>query len=288
MKVAVIGATGVYGRSLVPVLRAAGHDVLALVRSPEKARTLFDGQAEILALDLLAPDAAQRLPALLSGVAAVMHIATAIPADPRSTSDWEANARLRTEGTRALLDASLTVRAGCYVQQSIVMAYPDCGDEWIDESVPLKAPDDPATPSPVIVMEQMVRAVPRDRMRTVILRGGIFVGPGTFQERTIARLRAGTETIPCDGRNFISHIHVADMAAATVAALQHAPSGSIFNVVDEPIRQGEYLERLAAVVGAPRPPYRADMPGPPSYRCSNRAAREILHWQPTHGIFPHE
>src|SRR3954452_152430 len=40
MRVAVTGATGVIGVSVVPELVAAGHDVVGLARTPEKAQLL--------------------------------------------------------------------------------------------------------------------------------------------------------------------------------------------------------------------------------------------------------
>jgi nucleoside-diphosphate-sugar epimerase len=83
----------------------------------------------------------------------------------------------------------------------------------------------------------------------------------------------------------MSPIHVADMAAAIVAALENASAGSIFNIVDEPIRQGEYLDRLAGLSGAPLPRRALAQARPPSWRCSNAAARSMLHWKPTHSIF---
>jgi nucleoside-diphosphate-sugar epimerase len=132
----------------------------------------------------------------------------------------------------------------------------------------------------------MVRAIPPDRLAWCILRGGSFQGPGTAQEGTIARLLEGTERVPCDGQSYISPVHPADMAEAVAAALERAPGGSTFNVVDEPVRQGGYLDRLAAIVGAPPPERDPTKPCPPSFRCSNAAAREVLGWTPTHSIWP--
>lgn len=283
MRVAVVGATGVYGRNLVPLLVHAGFRMRALVRAPAKAHALFGDQIEAVECDLLADDIAARLPAMLAHCDAVLHIATAIPADAAAPNAWEANTRLRTEGTQALLNATLAVGVECYIQQSIVMAYPDCGDEWIDERTPLQQT---SVGSPVSAMEAMVRDIATERLRTCILRGGAFVGASTFQECTIARLKAGHELILCDGRYFVSYVHVADIARATVAALQRAPAGSIFNIVDEPLRQRDYLERLAALVGAPPPTFQPNAPCPPSQRCSNRLAREMLQWQPIHSILP--
>jgi hypothetical protein len=71
-------------------------------------------------------------------------------------------------------------------------------------------------------------------------------------------------------------------------ALESAPASSIFNIVDEPLRNGDYMDRLARLVGAPQPARDASKPCPPSYRCSNQAAGTVLGWMPVHGIWPTE
>lgn len=281
MQITIVGATGVLGRSLIPMLTAlAGrYDVRILARSPERAAALFGDTVEILKGDLLDADAEQNLGTLLRGSEAVLHLATAIPSDPNAPGAWDANTRLRTVGTRRLLDAALEAGARYYVQQSIVMAYPDMGDAWIDERVPF----DPGR-TVLLEMEGMVRALP-DSVRWCILRGGIFVGRDTFQDGTIARLRAGQEPIPCDGQSYMPYVHVDDVARAVVAALDRTAQG-VYNVADEPVRQGEYLERLASRVGAPAPRHDADAPCPPSQRVSSAAAQRDLGWTPVSGIYP--
>lgn len=166
------------------------------------------------------------------------------------------------------------------------MAYPDESDHWLDENTPLDtSPDRAAICAPVIAMEDMVRSVDAKTLKWYILRGGTFVGPGTFQEDEVAQLRAAQVIVPGDGGNFISAVHVADMATAIVAALQYASPGSIFNIVDEPIRQGDYWDHLANLVNALLLARSSKLPSPPSFRCSNRAAQTVLGWTPTHGIW---
>jgi nucleoside-diphosphate-sugar epimerase len=257
------------------------------VRSPEKAHALARAGVETYPGDLLSQETIGRLPALMDKCQAVVHIATAIPRDFGTPGAWDANTRLRTEGTRALLDAALASGVERYVQQSIVMAYVDGGERLLDEETPLDtSPARAAVCGPVIAMEKMVRAVPPADLQWSILRGGSFVGPGTAQDITIMRLREGTETVPCDGSSYISPVNVADMATAVAAALRRAPGGSILNIVDEPQRQGDYLDGLASLIGAPLPRRNPDVPCPPSFRCSNAAARAVLGWTPTHGIWP--
>jgi 2-alkyl-3-oxoalkanoate reductase len=164
-----------------------------------------------VAADLLQDD----LLDLVGGCDAVVHIATAIPADSSVPGAWDLNARLRTVGTRRLMGAALACHVTRYVQQSIVMAYRDGGDTWLDEGAPL---DDStrraAICGPVIEMETIIRAVEPQDLAWTILRGGSFVGPGTAQNALIDTLRSGDVVIAGDGSNYISPVNVMDMASA--------------------------------------------------------------------------
>jgi 2-alkyl-3-oxoalkanoate reductase len=287
VRVAVVGSTGILGRALIPLLLEREYAVRAFVRSTVKARQVLPAGIELVGADLLNAADEEHLPDLLADCAAVVHIATAIPRDMSAPHAWDANTRLRIEGVRTLAQAALKAGVKQYIQQSIIMAYPDRGDEWITEELPLDtSPERAGLCAPVITMENFVRMLATDRVRWCILRGGSFVGSETFQDTALADLRKGTYRIAGAGRNFVSLIHVADMATATLAALTHAPDKSIFNVVDEPLREGEYLDRLADSIGVGRPVRSPALPPPPSWRCSNQAARSILQWSPTHSIIP--
>ena len=125
-----------------------------------------------------------------------------------------------------------------------------------------------------------------DRLDWLMLRGGLFYGPGTgFDDDWFARARAGTLRLPGDGEDFVSLVHIADMAEATVAALERWPSRRALIVADDrPVPWRELLGYVAAVVGgaAPQPGGRA---GLPSFRVSNRRAREVLGWRPVYSDY---
>jgi nucleoside-diphosphate-sugar epimerase len=268
MRVCVVGATGVVGRSLVPLLLGRGHQLLALVKSVERDSPLSEVGVQVERFDLLKVGEARRLFGLLSGCSAVVHVATVIPRDFAAPGAWHASTRPRTEGTRLLLEAALSAAVDVYLQQSITLAYPDGGDRWLDEDTPFDAsPERAEVVVPVRVMEAQVRSVDPRRLRWCVLRGGMLVGPGTAQEATVTRLLAGEERVPGGGRGFLSLVHVMDFAAAVAYALERAPGGSVFNGVDQLLRQGEYLKRLAQFVGANPPPHRpAEVGDPPSQR----------------------
>ncbi len=289
MNVCVVGASGVLGRALIPMLVREGHQVLALARFRKVLPTVFSmPEVRCIPFDLLSPDDARKLPSLLEGFDAVLHLATAIPSlkDMSKPGVWEATTKLRTTGTKVLLDASLAAGVSRYVQQSIIFAYPDSGDEWITEDCPLDTSEkNNRTAAPVIEMEGMLNAIPADTLEWSILRGGTFVGRGTFQEDSLGSMRESPGKFPGDGSNFLSPIHVADMASAVLRALTSAPPSSTFNIVGEPVREREYRNQIAKIVGAPSPEFDASQPRPPSLRCSNAAAIEHLGWRPVHGTY---
>ena len=107
MNVCVVGATGVLGRSLVPLLLENEFAVRALARFTDEKRSRLPRSADCRTFDLLSDDAPQQLPSLLHGFDAVLHIATAIPTDFTAPGAWDLNTRLRTVGTQRLLDASI-------------------------------------------------------------------------------------------------------------------------------------------------------------------------------------
>jgi nucleoside-diphosphate-sugar epimerase len=287
MRVAIVGPTGVLGRNLVPLLLEQGYKVRALARSPEKAEMLFGQAVEVVKCDLLAPDLEKHLADMLREWQAVMHIATAIPSDFSAPGAWGTNTRLRIEGTRRLLAAALKAGVQRYIQESICMAYPDSGDDWISEDTPLDpSPARAVICAPVIRMESMLQATALTSLEWCILRGGTFVGPGTFQERAIANILNGILKVPCDGRSYVSLVHVKDMASACAAALVQPVAGSTLNINAEPLRQGVYLDRLAQSVGGSRPERDPEQACPASFRCSNRSARRVLGWEPVHGLYP--
>jgi nucleoside-diphosphate-sugar epimerase len=282
MTVLVAGATGVLGRALIPLLVADQHRVLAIARNASTAD--LPAGVEAIDVNLLEDDLLE----LVHGCNAVIHIANATPSESSAFGAWNTTAWLRTEGTRRLLNATLASRVRRYVQQSTVIAYRDGGDTWLDEAAPLDdSPERAAICGPVIAMEEMIREVRPQVLAWTILRGGSFVGGGVGENTLIDQLRAGDATVAGDGSNYVSLINVADMASAVAAALESAPAGSTFNIVDEPLHYGDYVDALSDLIGVTRPRRAAEVRLPPSWRCTNRAALATLDWMPRERIWPH-
>jgi nucleoside-diphosphate-sugar epimerase len=191
------------------------------------------------------------------------------------------------EGTSRLIEAALRAGVEFYLQQSSVSAYIDGGDRWLDEEtpfdiVPARAPMTLALAD----MERRVREIPARRMGWAILRLGQLLGPGTPEAILARDLEEGRAEVPGDGSHFISPVHAADAAAAFVHAVRGRARQMVLNIVDEPVRYGDYLGLLAARVGAARPSANFSRLKSPSHRCSNGAARKALDWIPCWGLRP--
>jgi uncharacterized protein YbjT (DUF2867 family) len=186
--IAVLGATGVYGRHLLPRLIAAGYRVRALVRRPEAAAQAAVCGAEVAAADIF--DEAS-LRAGLAGCDVAINLATSLPA-PGEQGDFAKNDQLRREGTPIFVRACREVGVSRILQQSIAMTHAGGGDEWADESTFHLLDGEGIFGAAVAAVRAMEAAVVESDLDWVILRGALFYGPGTgFDDDWFARPRAG-------------------------------------------------------------------------------------------------
>lgn len=107
MRVFLVGATGVIGHYLTPQLLAAGDEVVALVRSLDRAKTIATAGVDLVEGDLL-QETPESLQAMLADCDVAVHMATALRPGSPGLGTTNTNAALRTAGTRRLLDAVLT------------------------------------------------------------------------------------------------------------------------------------------------------------------------------------
>ena len=276
MDIAVIGATGVLGRHLIPRLVERSHHVRAIVRHPEQAKRFHRIGVEAIIGDILNPDSL--VPATIHCDAA-LHIATAIP-KAGQVQDWSLNDRIRREGTRNFVFACQENGVRRYVQQSITLLYGDHGTNIVDEGTTVQ-------PAPITQsaydMESLVQGTCFD---WCILRGGLFYGIGTGREDEWRRAaQAGTLQLPGDGTALISLVHVVDMARAVVIAVERAARQSIYNVVDDqPVDYRTLYNYLAAQVNGsdPRPGGEIVIP---SLGCSNTRIKTELGWEPLYATY---
>ena len=275
MRVAVVGATGVLGRQVVPLLLERGHTVSALARSESQAASFRRTEVRPVLGDIFRQESLEEV---TKNSDVVLHLATAIPREG-SAATWHDNDRIRRLGTKNLLLAAHTNQSSRYIQQSITLLYGQ-SDEPLNEDAELN-------PAPFIQsaldMENLVKG---SKLDWCILRGGVFYGPGTGTEEGWRRAaRTSSLRYPGDGSGFISLVHVFDMARAVVRAAEQAAPHNIFNVVDShPVTYRELFGYIAAQEGASAPEPGAPQTLP-SLACSSNRIRSELGWSPVFSTF---
>jgi nucleoside-diphosphate-sugar epimerase len=277
MRVFVTGATGALGRHLVPGLVAAGHQVTATTRAPGKAASLREAGAEPAVLDGL--DRKAVLAAVQAAAPEVIiHQMTALAdmrAPRRVDKEFAVTNELRTTGTDNLLAAAAAAGTRRVIAQSFT--------GWPNERSggPVKTEDDPLDPRPapaatrtLAAIRYVEEAVPRAVPEGIVLRYGSFYGPGA-SDVMLDVVRKRQMPVVGGGTGVWSFIHVADAAAATVAAVDRGAPG-LYNVTDsEPAPVAEWLPYLARVAGA-RAPLRV-----PAWLARPLAGEFLVAWMTT-------
>ena len=119
MRALVTGGTGFIGTKVVHALRAAGHDVTALVRSPARARTLAAWGCRLTEGDVTDPASLERA---VEGCDCVVHLVAIIAG---RAADFE---RIMEQGTRDLVAASAAIGSPRLVLMSALGTREDTKD----------------------------------------------------------------------------------------------------------------------------------------------------------------
>jgi 2-alkyl-3-oxoalkanoate reductase len=285
MKVFVAGASGTIGVPLVRALVASGHQVFAMTRSPEKPQSLRALGATPVVADAL--DASALTKALVNArPEVVIHQLTNLPkTGVRSAKDLESTNRLRTEGTRNLIDAAIAAKAKRIIGASFVMLLAAKRDEngrLEDGAAAMQSME-----------SQIVEASRSGRIEGIVLRYGMWYGPGNpMTQQMIWMAKRRLLPVVKGDRSLLPVLHLDDAVAVALAALDHGVPGTIYDIVDDqPVSMTDIVRELATRTGAPRPltvpswiprllsPYMARVT---SVRLpvSNEKARAELGWRP--------
>ncbi|MGH8922437.1 MAG: NAD-dependent epimerase/dehydratase family protein, partial [Actinomycetes bacterium] len=237
------------GRRAVPRLVEAGHHVTGVARSADKAAWLRRVGAEPVTMDLFDPAAVR---AAVDGHEVVINLATNIPPPSRAArpSAWSDNDRIRSEASRHLVDAAAAAGARRFVQESIAFIYPEGGDRWIDEDVPLDPP--PLGRANVAAEAQAQRFAATGAVGVVLRFGGFYAWEAAHTRfmRRLARWRL--PAMPGPPAAYSPAIAADDAASAVVASL-HAPGGTWNVTDDDPMTRRAFNRMVADTLGA-RPP----------------------------------
>ncbi|WP_118857757.1 NAD-dependent epimerase/dehydratase family protein [Sphingomonas mesophila] len=219
MKLAVTGGTGFVGGHLLSAAADAGHEVWALTRRPQPARSGVEWVPGSL-------DDAASLAALCDGAEAVIHVAGVINAP--TAAEFEAG---NVGGTKALLGAAATAGVRRFVHVSSLAA---------------REPQLSLYGASKARSEVAVQTSPLD---WAIVRPPAVYGPGDRETLELFKMaRRGLVLLPPEGR--LSLIHVADLARLLLALAAPGAPGGLLVEPDDGTAGGWTHRAFATQLGA--------------------------------------
>jgi nucleoside-diphosphate-sugar epimerase len=251
MRVAVTGGTGFIGRRVVRDLRAAGHEVVCVVRRPEAAGALAAMGATLVKGDIL--DRAS-LDAAFAGAEGVLHLAAAYEVG-LTGARVEASLRQNVDGTRTALEAAVASGAKKIVYTSSIVVSGTSGTsgaEVRDETYRYEGTRFPTAYA--LGKHRAHREVAEPLMKAgapiVVVQPGAVLGPDdTSNFMEIFKFMARGLPVPV-GRAAYAAIDVEDCARGHVLALEKGRVGECYYLVSENLTLAEVVRRASAATGA--------------------------------------
>lgn len=286
MRVFVTGATGYIGGAIAARLQQSGHEILGLVRSPEKAAQLRARGIEPVAGSL---DDAQ------------------VVSDAAGRSDAVVNAA--NSDHRGVVEACLDAMAGsgkAFLQTSGTSIVAD--EAAGERSEKVFDEDTPFEPVPErrerVGVDRLVRSAAERNIRGIVLCNSLIYGTGaglhteSVQVPTLVTLarRFGHPVHVGRGRNVWSNVHIEDVAELYALALERAPAGAFYFVENHEASFKEMADAVGRALGlgpardwpvedaiAELGRAKALFTFGSNSRVRGRRTRAELGWQPRHG-----
>jgi nucleoside-diphosphate-sugar epimerase len=254
MRAFVTGGTGFIGGRLVDRLTDRGDDVVALVRSPDKAAQLREQGVEVVEGDLSSEEAIREG---VRGCDAVFHVAAqykiGIPASERDAM-WEANVR----GTERVLDAATEAGVPRIVYVSTVAVFGNTDGQVVDENYYrngddfLSCYDETKFRSHQVALDRISKGAP-----IVIVQPGGVYGPGDHSElgNIIDQTRSGKLKMLMFPETGFNLVHVDDVADGILRAHDQGAVGQSYVLGGELARMRDLIEKVSELSGR-KPPKR--------------------------------
>jgi uncharacterized protein len=245
MKVAITGATGLVGRSLVPNLLTAGHEVVVLTRNASAATQKFPGATVIQYRPMESGDWQQAI----DGCDGVVNLA----GEPIAEKKWTAEQKKilvdsRKIGTEKVVEAieKASHKPKVLVNASAIGFYGSSETVTFDES------SGAGKDFLAGLCQEWEKAAAATTVRLVVLRLGIVLGDGGALGKMIPAFKMFMGGPIGSGHQWFSWIHVDDVVTAILKALTDEGMAGTFNATaPEPVRMKELSQKLGEVLGRP-------------------------------------
>jgi nucleoside-diphosphate-sugar epimerase len=249
MRYFVTGATGFVGGVVARQLRAAGHDVVATVRTPAKAQDLT-----ALGVDVRQGDVTEKesMREAMRGADGVYHIAGWYKLGVKDKSDGQ---RINIQGTRNVLELMRDLEIPKGVYTSTLAVFSDTHGRMVDETYRYNGPHlSEYDRTKWVAHYEVADPLIAQGLPLVIVQPGLIYGPGdTSSVRTtlIAYLKRKLPMVPL-GTTYCWG-HVEDTARGHIQAMERGRAGEAYIIAGERYELVGALKLAERITGVPSP-----------------------------------
>lgn len=242
MRVLLTGATGLIGKEIGKMLAEKGHHLFVVTRSPSKAREQLPFPCELIEGDLNQHALHDSRLQTIEGVINLM-------GEPIIGGRWTEQKKKdiynsRVQGTKNLV-SSLPENLKVFVSGSAMGFYGDRPDEILNEE------SSAGTDYLANVCVDWEKAAHQSPGRVVCVRTSIVLAQnGGALDQMLFPFRAGVGGSLGDGKQWMSWIHLEDIAGLFVFALENENvQGALNGSAPQPVTNKEFSKKLAASLG---------------------------------------
>jgi dihydroflavonol-4-reductase len=246
------GATGLIGSRVAALLAGRGDTLACLVRESSNTGPLEAAGADLIIADLADPVALARG---LERADAAIHVAALYDIGVVDSSEME---RVNVGGTSAFLDALAQARTPMAVYVSSTAALGPATNGEGDPDRDWRGPYPSVYHRTKADAHRLARAAAKAGTPVTIVSPGFGYGPGDTGPagRFVNDLVRGRVPGLLMRPSWYSYVHVDDIAAGIVAALEHGPAAAHFVLGGEVATVNDFAIRVARLAGRRPPPLR--------------------------------
>jgi nucleoside-diphosphate-sugar epimerase len=248
MRYFLTGATGFLGGVLARQLREAGHEVHAVIRSPQKASELKSLGVKLFQGDVTDKDSMREA---MQGVDGVFHLAAWYKIGAKDKSDAE---RVNVQGTRNVLELMKELRIPKGVYTSTLAVNSDTHGELKNESYHFSGTHLTEYDRTKAAAHDVAKQFIAEGLPLVIVMPGAIYGPGdtsALRRSFLDYLQGKLPMLP--NKAGVCWAHVEDAAQGHILAMERGVIGETYIIAGEPCTYQEAFQIASHITGKSAP-----------------------------------